>query len=253
MIGHKLSWQHRNGSDFATVLQHCQPLKDASPELGESFSLCQTCHFATVVHSPQQTSAWPPLWSQAHLNFLASPDHRNVQWFLQRNVKLQFADSNNNKGDAFKKQKQKIKTLHSLIMTKLYTNEIICKVWLLMHHKLHASTKINCNGILRNEVWLIARWVFCGSYPFTVLHHRSNILEVLKVPCVHWTKLDQFITDSEPLLKETITKIIGETPHNVLQYKLKTAASYKSSHHSQLHRQVIPLSQHQPVQKVEAA
>lgn len=107
---------------------------------------------------------------------------------------------------------KKIKTLHSLIMTKLNTNEIICKVWLLMHHKLHASTKINCNGILRNEVWLIAHWVFCGSYPFTVLHHRSNILEVLKVPWVHRTKLDQLITDSEPLLKETITKIIGEPP-----------------------------------------
>lgn len=41
------------------------------------------------------------------------------------------------------------------------------------------------------------------SYPFTVLHHRSNILEVLKVLSVHRTKLNNFIANSEPLQKET--------------------------------------------------
>lgn len=41
------------------------------------------------------------------------------------------------------------------------------------------------------------------AYPFAVLYHRGNILEVLKVSRVHRTKLKDFITHSEPLWKET--------------------------------------------------
>lgn len=47
------------------------------------------------------------------------------------------------------------------------------------------------------------QWITPAAYPFTVLHHSSNVLEVLKVLRVHRTKLCDFITNSEALWKQT--------------------------------------------------
>lgn len=48
-----------------------------------------------------------------------------------------------------------------------------------------------------------------GTYTFTVLNHRSNVLEVLKVFRVHRTKLNDFITNPETLLKEKNNSLLS--------------------------------------------
>lgn len=48
-----------------------------------------------------------------------------------------------------------------------------------------------------------------GAHPFTVLYNRSNVLQVLKVLRVHRTKLNDSITDSEPLWREKTVTITG--------------------------------------------
>lgn len=99
------------------------------------------------------------------------------------------------------------------------------------------------------------QWVTSAAYPFTVLYHSSDVLEVLKVLCVHWTKLNDFVANSEPL---------GTGTNNFFSHKNKdcyflglnwfswfTGDKY-TSQYSQLHRQVSLVSQHPPVRMVAA-